>query len=92
MSVAQANEFINLCSTDEDLARTVRAAPDRAARESLAAARGYTFTADEMAQATASRAEAGELSDDTLAGVAGGGIGLGFPGTCSPGPIMQPDW
>lgn len=83
MSVQQASDFINLCKTDETVAKAVEAATDRAAREAIAASKGYTFTSEELAEAAAALAQAsnGELSDEALAGVAGGGgIYIGVPG------------
>lgn len=82
MSVAQAADFINLCNADDDVAKAVEAAPDRAARESLASSKGFDFTPEEMSEALAAQAQSsnGELSDEALSGVAGGGITIGIPG------------
>lgn len=75
MSVEQASDFITLCKNDETVAKAVEAAPDRAAREAIASSKGYTFTPDELAKAAAalSQSSNGELSDEALTGVAGGG-------------------
>jgi predicted ribosomally synthesized peptide with nif11-like leader len=85
MSVAQATEFINVCQADQELAKSVEDAPNREARAALAASKGYSFTFDEMAQAVSEYSPAqsatGELSDEALAGIAGGGYGTaGGPG------------
>ena len=85
MSVAQATDFINLTQKDEELAKALKAAPNREAREAVASSKGYTFTPEEMAQAVSEHPQQqsanGELSDEALAGVAGGGgITFGIPG------------
>jgi predicted ribosomally synthesized peptide with nif11-like leader len=76
MSVAQATEFIIVCSVVPELAKSVKAASTVEAREALASSKGYTFTAEEMAQAVSEYPKAqsatGELSDQALAGVSGG--------------------
>jgi predicted ribosomally synthesized peptide with nif11-like leader len=65
---------MKLCTADESLAELVRAAPTDDACRSVAAGKGYHFTAAEMAQAISAQPapEAGEVRDDELGAVNGG--------------------
>jgi predicted ribosomally synthesized peptide with nif11-like leader len=88
MSVEQASDFINLCQTDEAVAKAVKAAPDAAAAVAVAASKGYTVTPEELSEAAAalSQSSNGELSDEALSGVAGGwGFDINIPGVGSIG-------
>lgn len=113
MSTAAVQDFLNKVGEDgalqAELAQAMEAENDRAAVTELAKSKGYDFTADELSaeieqrqQEVATRQEAGQLSDEELEAVAGGGIISpfitlpgpsipGFPGTPIPS-FPQPKW
>lgn len=86
MAIAAVQEFLDAITTDsalqEEVAKAMEGADDdRQAVTELARARGYDFTADELAQEIANRESAaeqrmasGELSEEDLEAVAGGKI------------------
>jgi predicted ribosomally synthesized peptide with nif11-like leader len=66
MSSESAKVFIERLRTDEEFVARIKACPDADARLALARTEGFDFTPAEIT------AQAGELSDDELDGVAGG--------------------
>lgn len=110
MSTAAVQDFLNQVGKDAalqaELAQAMEAENDRAAVTELAQSKGYDFTADELSaeinqrqQEAATGQEAGQLSDEELEAVAGGGMIPPFntlPGptitVLSPPSFPQPKW
>jgi predicted ribosomally synthesized peptide with nif11-like leader len=74
MSVQSAQDFVNKVQTDASLKSQVEAASDVNAIVAIGGDAGFSFTAEEYQGVTASAwsAEAEELSEEDLEGVAGG--------------------
>ena len=66
MSIESAKAFIEKMKTDEEFAKKVKECKDGAARMAFAKGSGFEFTVEEI------KLE-GELSDEDLDAVAGGG-------------------
>ncbi len=84
MSIEAVNQFLNQANEDEQLAQEIAKAMDsdndRQAITDLAATKGYQFTSDELWAEIQKRQgefekrqDAGELSEEELEAVAGGG-------------------
>ena len=67
MSIESAKAFIEKMKTDEEFAKKIMAETNQEARMALACGEGFAFTKDEIGQVK------GELTDDELDMVAGGG-------------------
>ncbi len=87
MSMSAVQEFLTKVSEDqalqEQIAKAMESDNDRQSVTDLARSKGFDFTADELGQEISNReaearqkAEAGELSDDELEAVAGGGASI----------------
>lgn len=68
MSLASAQQFLDKVKTDETFAKAVRGATTGQQRAALVAGAGFDFTQQELDQV-----RKGELSDEELDSVAGGG-------------------
>lgn len=66
MSIESAQAFLERLKTDENFAKEVTACTDSEARVALVKAAGFDFTMEEVNEV------ASELSEEELAGVAGG--------------------
>ena len=67
MSVESAKSFMEKIKTDEEFAKKVKECKDAEARMAFVKAEGFDFTVEEI------KGIQGELSDDELDAVAGGG-------------------
>jgi len=74
-----ADQFITELANNSDLRQQVESAGSPEALSGLLAARGFTFTPEELKEAVARSGRGSDLSDEELEGVAGGNLSFENP-------------